>query len=55
MGGTINVSSQPGEGSVAEFTLWLREKAETKSDLNTELEIDLPLLLTQPLVNRHLS
>jgi signal transduction histidine kinase len=38
MGGTINVSSQPDEGSVIEFTLSLRDKAKTKSTLNTELQ-----------------
>jgi signal transduction histidine kinase/HPt (histidine-containing phosphotransfer) domain-containing protein len=54
MGGTIKVSSQPEEGSVIEFTLWLRNKAKTKSAFNTELQADLPLLLTQPLTNDQL-
>lgn len=55
MGGTINVSSPPGEGSIVEFTLWLGGEASLKSALNTELQFSSLLLPTQAPVNNQLT
>ncbi|WP_262966812.1 ATP-binding protein [Methylobacter psychrophilus] len=55
MGGTIDVSSQIGEGSVAEFTLWLRGESCVKAALNRELHCSSSLLPIQAPVKNQLT